>query len=56
MKVRRNFYTSYETHNYCNTCEEWILKTDNDGKYCTVCKYKLRKKPRYSHNKEVHRY
>lgn len=56
MKIEREFYTSYSTHNYCTTCSKWIRKEETPGVYCPICNIKLRKRSRYGKNKVVKRY
>jgi len=53
MKVKGEFYTSYETHNYCPKEGIWIIKKDSQGMYCpNLCGCRLRKNPRYTNSKK----
>lgn len=45
---KQEFYISYLTHSYCRKCEIWVNKQEWDGKYCTMCKYQLRKHSRFN--------
>tara|TARA_R110002096_G_scaffold168642_2_gene339607 strand:+ start:2365 stop:2550 length:186 start_codon:yes stop_codon:yes gene_type:complete len=61
MKLRKSFYTSYKTHNFCRNCDDghksgWILKEECPGMYCPNCSRKIRTKPRFNKNYDGGRY
>lgn len=48
MRIKADFFTSYDTHTYCAKCEIWKLRSEWNEKNCETCHYKLRQKTRYS--------
>ena len=42
-RVIGGLYYSYETHNWCKSCERWRSKNENK---CDICNHRLRKRPR----------
>tara|TARA_R100000951_G_scaffold65124_1_gene54947 strand:+ start:301 stop:480 length:180 start_codon:yes stop_codon:yes gene_type:complete len=40
-------YTSYKTHNYCQSCEMWFRKEESLGKFCPDCGLRIRKKSKF---------
>lgn len=48
MKLKDGIYTSYKTHNYCQSEEKWYPKEDTPGVYCPNCGTKMRKRAKFN--------